>query len=71
MAEIDREPSFNAPIPGQAMTAELGSRPWQRPPLYTTVEEAISIRISKKQQENPIRPRISVHGQPRGNVVLD
>ena len=51
MAEIDREPSFNAPIPGQAMTAELGSRPWQRPPLYTTVEEAIQFYVPRMNDE--------------------
>ena len=38
MAEIDIEPSFNAPIAGQGMTAELGGRPWQSPPQYTTVQ---------------------------------
>jgi len=51
MAEIDREPSFNAPIPGQALTAELGSRPWQRPPLYTTVEEAIQFYVPRMNDE--------------------
>jgi hypothetical protein len=38
-------PSFDTPIPGQAMTAELGSRPWQSPPQYTTVEEALDYYI--------------------------
>ena len=33
--------SFNAPIPGQSLTAELGARPWQHPPQYGTVEEAM------------------------------
>lgn len=33
--------SFNAPIPGQSLTAELGARPWQHPPQYATVEEAM------------------------------
>jgi hypothetical protein len=33
--------SFNAPIPGQSLTAELGARPWQHPPQYKTVEEAM------------------------------
>ena len=40
MAQNYRE-SFNAPIPGQSLTAELGARPWQHPPQYTTVEEAM------------------------------
>ena len=40
MAQNYRE-SFNAPIPGQSLTAELGARPWQHPPQYATVEEAM------------------------------
>ena len=31
----------DAPIPGQSLTAPLGERPWQNPPRYSTVEEAI------------------------------
>ena len=34
-------PSFNYPIPGQGMTAEVGGRPWQNPPKYATVDEAL------------------------------
>lgn len=33
-------PLFDAPIPGQSLTAELGARPWQHPPKYVTVDEA-------------------------------
>ncbi len=31
----------DAPIPGQSLTAPLGDRPWQNPPQYSTVEQAI------------------------------
>jgi len=41
------EPTFVAAIPGQSMTAQLGSYPWQKPPKYTTVEEALSFYIPK------------------------
>lgn len=41
------EPMIDAPIPGQSLTAELGNRPWQQPPQYTTVEEALSYYIPK------------------------
>ena len=34
-------PFIDGPIPGQSLTFELGNRPWQNPPQYTTVEEAI------------------------------
>lgn len=39
--------SFDAPIPGMALTAELGGRPWQNPPRYTTVEDTIDYYISR------------------------
>lgn len=41
------EPSFDAPIPGMSLTAELGSRPWQSPPQYATVEQALEYYIPR------------------------
>jgi hypothetical protein len=41
------ENTFSAPIPGQGMTAELGSRPWQNPPQYASVEEALEWYIPR------------------------
>jgi len=38
-------PKFNAPVPGQSLTAEPGSRPWENPPKYTTVEDTIEFYI--------------------------
>ena len=40
-------PSFDRPIPGMSLTAELGNRPWQQPPQYTTVEEALQWYIPR------------------------
>jgi len=37
----NQEGMFMAPIPGMGLTAELGSTPWQHPPQYTTVDEAL------------------------------
>ena len=42
---VDNSASFMAPIPGQSLTAELGSRPWQQPSRYNTVEEALEFYI--------------------------
>lgn len=39
MNQLDNT-SFDRPIPGMSMTHEVGARPWQTPPTYTTVEEA-------------------------------
>ena len=33
-------PMFSAPIAGNSLTAEVGSRPWQQPPKLVTVQEA-------------------------------
>ena len=40
-------PLFNAPIPGQSLTAELGARPWQSPARFTTVDDTINYYIQK------------------------
>ena len=44
---MPNEVSFNRPIPGQSLTAPLGGRPWQTPPQYTTVEEALDYYIPR------------------------
>ena len=38
---------IDAPIAGQSLTAELGNRPWQQPPQYTTVEEALQYYVPR------------------------
>jgi len=38
---------FDAPIAGQSLTAELGARPWQQAPQYSTVEEAFEYYATK------------------------
>lgn len=46
MADI-QEPMLDAPIAGQSLTAELGGRPWQQPPQYATVEQAIQYHVPR------------------------
>ena len=51
------EPDFDAPIPGQSLTAEVGSRPWQNPPKYATVDEALEHylpRITSSEMSNEL-----------------
>lgn len=38
---------FDAPIPGMSLTHELGARPWQSPPQYPTVDEAIEYYLER------------------------
>jgi hypothetical protein len=50
MAETNR-PVLDAPIAGQHMTSELGGRPWQQAPQYTTVDEAIEYYLDRMSSE--------------------
>lgn len=45
-----KAPSFSAPIPGQSLTAEPGSRPWEKPPKYVTAEDALTFYIEDLSQ---------------------
>jgi hypothetical protein len=47
MSFRDSEEAFDAPIAGMALTHELGARPWQSPPQYPTVEEALDFYIPR------------------------
>ena len=46
MAELPQV-SIDAPIAGQSLTSELGNRPWEQPPQYTTVEDALNFYIPR------------------------
>lgn len=46
-----REVALEAPIPGHGLTAPLGGRPWQQPPQFTTVEQAIEFYTPKIMDE--------------------
>ena len=48
----NQEGMFMAPIPGQGLTAELGASPWQHPPQYTTVDEALEFYAPKVLNPN-------------------
>jgi len=47
MSFRDSEEAFDAPIAGMSLTHELGARPWQSPPQYPTVEEALDFYIPR------------------------
>lgn len=47
--EVD---NFDAPIPGQSLTHELGARPWQTPPEYSSIEEALDFYLPRITQPN-------------------
>lgn len=37
---------ISAPIPGMGLTSQMGSRPWQRPPQYATLDQVIPYYMS-------------------------
>jgi hypothetical protein len=49
--EVSNSPSFDAPIPGQSLTVELGNRPWQSTPKLTTVDDAIDYYMERMSSE--------------------
>lgn len=46
MAKIPELP-LDAPVAGQSLTTELGSKVWQQPPKYSTVDETLEYYMSK------------------------
>lgn len=48
---IRDEPLMDAPIPGQSMLHELGARPWQNPPKYSNVDDAIEYYLERMSSE--------------------
>ena len=44
---IEDNKIFDAPIPGQSLTAEVGARPWQQPAQFPTVEGAFEFYVKK------------------------
>jgi hypothetical protein len=50
--ELSNQPSFDAPIPGQSLTMELGSRPWQSPAQFTNVDDTIDYYMERMSSED-------------------
>lgn len=44
---LEETPLLDAPIAGMSLTHELGARPWQSPPQYKTVDEAIEYYMER------------------------
>ena len=54
------QPSLNRPIPGQSLTAELGGRPWQSPPQYATVDDAMDWYLERFDSQEVVEELMSV-----------
>ena len=51
---------LDAPIPGQSLTTEPKSRPWEQPPKYTTTEEALSFYVPRLSDAELMSPMVDV-----------
>lgn len=51
---------FDAPIPGQSLTHEPGSVPWENPPLYETQEDALAFYMEKLEDEESLEDLLFV-----------
>jgi len=43
---------FNGPIPGESLTREPGNAPWEQPPQYPTVQEALAFYLDKLGEDD-------------------
>jgi hypothetical protein len=66
-----KSPMLSAPIPGQSLTAEPGSRPWEKPAKYTTVEETLKFYIEDLSQPKKMARLLDKieEGAPLGLIV--
>jgi hypothetical protein len=60
MALEDVTSMFDAPIPGESLTIELGSRPWQQSPQMSTVDEAIEYYMERMSTDEFINKLMDV-----------
>lgn len=54
------QPSLNRPMPGQHLTSELGGRPWQSPPQYATVDDAMDWYLERFDSQEVVEELMSV-----------
>jgi hypothetical protein len=71
---------FDAPIPGQSLTAEPRNHPWERPPEIVDPEEALQMHLAKLSDPKMLRVALDlmetedldiktiVNGRLRGSV---
>lgn len=51
---VSPNPYLTAPIPGQSLTVEPGSVPWEQPPQYVTLDEVASFYSEKMDDPEAI-----------------
>ena len=51
---------LDGPVPGQSLTTEPKSRPWEQPPKYTTAEEALGFYIPRLSDLELSAPMVDI-----------
>ena len=64
----DNAKFLDAPIPGQSLTTEPRSRPWEQPPKYNTSEEALDFYIPRLSDPELMEPM--VNSMEEGTTVV-
>tara|TARA_R110000764_G_scaffold39246_1_gene87510 strand:+ start:1007 stop:1525 length:519 start_codon:yes stop_codon:yes gene_type:complete len=59
MALLNKPDLLDAPIPGQSLTSEPGSQPWEQPPKLTTVDEAVEHYVPMLRDEEILSDALS------------
>jgi len=59
MPELEQV-SLSRPVPGQSLTHELRARPWQNPPQFKTVEEAMGWYLERFENEELVEELMSI-----------
>lgn len=62
---------LSGPIPGQSLTVAPGSVPWEKPPMYTTVDQAMKFFLQSFQNEENVHEFLATmeSGAPLDTVV--
>ena len=54
---------MNGPIPGESLTREPGNAPWEQPPQYASVEEALGFYMDKLEDDDLLEDMLFILDQ--------
>jgi hypothetical protein len=61
---------LDGPIPGQSLTTEPKSRPWEQPPKYDTTEEALDFYVPRLSNPELAAPMVDAMEEGMTAVVV-
>ncbi len=68
--QMEEEPNLSGPIPGQSLTAEVGSQDWKNPPQYDTIEQALQFYIPRMTSDEFHSGLVNVSLRPTPSSVI-